>query len=319
MRYVNQVDECQIWKGYEGAGNNCRIETVMEHSPRAGGEYVITREAKHMINDGLGDSHKARLTTILVDQRMQGVIWPTVTPELIEQAKNNAPLPVYERADRLLRFIASQIKMVGKRLSLSEQSYGAYAHSESIDWLEIDYLIKYLTENGWVRGTGYMGGHSIEVTVAGYNRIAEQAVNVNSAQAFVAMWFDKSMDDAFAKGIKPAIADAGYRPSRIDAIEHIGKIDDAIIAEIRRSKFIVADFTQGPDGARGGVYYEAGFARGLGLPVIFTCRNDSMENVHFDTNHYNHIVWDGPDDLREKLKNRILAVLGEGPRIQRNA
>ena len=38
-----------------------------------------------------------------------------------------------------------------------------------------------------------------------------------------------------------------------------------------------------------------------------------MEKLHFDTAHYNHIVWTTPEELREKLKTRILAVIGEGP------
>lgn len=42
---------------------------------------------------------------------------------------------------------------------------------------------------------------------------------------------------------------------------------------------------------------------GLGIPVIYTCRQDEMQNAHFDTNHYNHIAWkDGPE-LRERLTN----------------
>ena len=121
------------------------------------------------------------------------------------------------------------------------------------------------------------------------------------------------MDESYRNGVAPAVRDAGYNPLRIDQKEHINKIDDEIIAEIRRSKFLISDFTQGSDGARGGVYYEAGFAHGLGLPVIFTCRGDSLDNLHFDTNHYNHIVWTNSADLREKLTQRILAVMGTGP------
>ena len=102
-------------------------------------------------------------------------------------------------------------------------------------------------------------------------------------------------------------------PSGLTEKEHTNKIEDEIIAEIRRSRFIVADFTQGDSGPRGGVYYEAGFAHGLGLPVIFTCKEGDKDELHFDTNHYNHIVWTTPEDLREKLKNRIRAVIGEGP------
>ena len=127
------------------------------------------------------------------------------------------------------------------------------------------------------------------------------------------MWFDDSMNDVLKNGIEPAIEDAGYKPVRIDRKEHINKIEDEIIAELRRSRFVVADFTHGDDGARGGVYYEAGFAHGLDLPVIFTCREDAVDTLHFDTEHYNHIVWITPEELREKLKNRILAVIGEGP------
>lgn len=147
----------------------------------------------------------------------------------------------------------------------------------------------------------------------GFSHIADQATNVDLAQAFVAMWFDPSMDDAYSQGIQPAIEEAGYKALRIDQKLHNNKIDDEIIAEIRRSKFLIADFTQGEDGARGGVYYEAGFAHGLGLKVIFTCREDAIEEVHFDTNHYNHVVWATPVELHKGVKDRILAEFGQGP------
>ena len=118
---------------------------------------------------------------------------------------------------------------------------------------------------------------------------------------------------AFEKGIHPAIKDAGYNSFRIDEKEHLNKIDDQIIAEIRRSRFIVADFTHGKGGPRGGVYYEAGFAHGLNIPVIFTCRKDGLDNIHFDTRQYPHIVWETPEQLRDMLANRIGAVIVDGP------
>ncbi len=104
-----------------------------------------------------------------------------------------------------------------------------------------------------------------------------------------------------------------YKPFRIDQKEHNRKIDDEIVAEIRRSRLVVADFTQGDDGARGGVYYEAGFAHGLNIPVIFTCRKDVLNKIHFDTRQYNHIVWETPVELRQRLAARISAEIGDGP------
>ena len=53
------------------------------------------------------------------------------------------------------------------------------------------------------------------------------------------MWFDDSMDYVWNRGIKLGIEDAGYNPFRIDGKEHTGKIDDEIIAEIKRSRFVV--------------------------------------------------------------------------------
>ena len=193
---------------------------------------------------------------------------------------------------------------------------------ESINGNEIEYLINYLLKAKLLETPiGAFGPpvdslgvpYEVTVSVEGHNQIEQQGTNTDSSQAFVAMWFHDNTSAAYEHGIKPGIELAGYRPLRIDQKPDLNKIDDEIIAEIRRSRFLVADFTHGPDGARGGVYYEAGFAHGLGLPVIFACSKDSMETLHFDTNHCNHIVWKTPDELREKLKNRILAVIGEGP------
>jgi hypothetical protein len=130
-----------------------------------------------------------------------------------------------------------------------------------------------------------------------------------SSQAFVAMWFGPEMTDAYDNGFKPAISGSGYDPLRIDRKEHDRKIDDEIIAEIRRSAFVVADFTE----HRGGVYYEAGFAHGLGRRVIFTCKTDHLSKLHFDVRQYVTICWNTPADVVAPLQNRILALFGAGP------
>ncbi len=127
------------------------------------------------------------------------------------------------------------------------------------------------------------------------------------------MWFDGEMRETYDKGIEPAIKDAGYKPMRIDRKQNVIKIDDEIIAEIRRSRFLVADMTHGEKGARGGVYFEAGFALGLGLPVLYSCREDPVSELHFDTRQYFHILWETPEELRRELVKRIGAVVGDGP------
>jgi hypothetical protein len=130
-----------------------------------------------------------------------------------------------------------------------------------------------------------------------------------SATGFCAMWFSQDVQSLWSEVIEPAIRESGYEPLRIDSKQHNGKIDDEIMASIRSARFVVSDFT----GNRGGVYYEAGFAHGLGLPVIFMCQ--AGDELHFDVRQYNCIFWakDQLEDARTRLKNRILATLGQGP------
>ena len=343
---TNQIATCRIWgEGYMAVGQSIPepSKVVVTESDRAGGGYVILGSVGRHI-DGLDDGEKARLTTWLVDQRLQGNNCPTVTEEIVEYAIGRHRLPIYERADRLLIFLSKQTIVAGEPILLFEHSddlgpfprdpfghpiypdtptnpvfLSAMAWSESTSVDEISYLVSYLEEEGWVREThkrsrGGMipSSYRYRVTVSGHVRIADEAAIADTSQAFVAMWFDDSLSSVYDKGIAPAIQDCGFKAKRIDRDPAVDKIDDAIIAEIRRSRFLVADFTHGKEGARGGVYYEAGFAHGLGIPVIFTCRDDMIDEIHFDTRQYAHIVWNSTSELRNSLRDRILARIGEG-------
>jgi len=62
-----------------------------------------------------------------------------------------------------------------------------------------------------------------------------------------------------------------------------------------------------------GVYFEAGFALGLGLMVIPTCRADEVAKLHFDIKHLNTLLWNTPTELADGLNRRIRAVMGAGP------
>ncbi len=334
MNYADLFgEECLIWPGYaakvykEVDGRNGYF---VEHSSRAGGSYSLAREAKDLL-DGLDAHAKEKITTRLVDQRSLGNAIPRVTGTLIEEAKSARELTADERAKRLLGFLAQQTTNLGSEVwvaimepwyddtSLATESdvaCHAMAISESALFQELEYLLEYLGSAGWIElrksGAGTVG---CIVTVDGYRQIAEQEVNPSSDRVFVAMWFDDSMVDARENGIKPAILNTGYTPRLINEKPDVDKIDDEIIGEIRRSRFLVADFTHGDKGARGGVYYEAGFALGLGLTVIRSCRKDVIDRneLHFDVRQHHHIVWETPDELRIGLEARILALVGEGP------
>ena len=312
---------CPIWgNGYSADGYYLQdIRTwVIKDSPRAGGGYRVGQIGLSAVRE-LEDSQKSRLTTHLIDLRMQGVEWPIVTEEMAEDAKNGDSLRIPERAERLLRYFAdhSQDIGAGHYIGLGDSAeWRALAWSESKDWLRVFKIAEYLASKHWIKLSDRGGSAEIEVLVDGYSRVAQESRKVDYTQAFVAMWIDDEMNAAYDCGIKPAIEEAGYKSIRIDRERSVDKIDDAIIANIRKSRFLVADFTHGKKGARGSVYYEAGFAHGLNIPVIFACRKDMINSLHFDTRQYAHIEWESPQDLRTKLLDKIIAFVVDRPENQ---
>lgn len=285
-----------------------------------------------MASLGLDDREKARLTTWMIEQRRLGVERPELRllyrqkddgfVNNIESITQRPNMAVHARADELLKYIREKSPYIGFNFELFPketdphiQTMEMLAYTESVEEAEVAFLRDYLLESARIKYVKGLEGYTVTISPEGFAHLAtlEQTV-IDSSQAFVAMWFDDSVKEAWIQGIEPAIRNAGYDPVRIDNQEYIGKIDDEIIAEIRRSRFIVADFTQGDDGARGGVYYEAGFAHGLNIPVIYTCKKGSMKHVHFDTRQYNHIDWKNPEELKKRLEDRISAVIGDGPR-----
>ena len=312
---MNEESHCPIW-GTPASGKSLfdKLEKLMD-SPRAGGQYFISTTAIGCLPPD--DRVRARLTTWLVDQRRLGNECPEILQQTITDAEQQKNLSVHNRADRLLQYIGDQTVEIGTPFVFTSEEMrttAIAAWSESVSENEVLYLLDYLDKQSWIekRSTSAYSNRFI-LTVEGYARLAElETANAESSKGFVAMWFNPSTDEAWEEGIKRGIEDAGYEAVRIDRKEHNNKIDDEIIAEIRRSRFVVADFTQGEDGARGGVYYEAGFAHGLGIEVIFTCREDALQNVHFDTRQYNHIVWETPEELRHRLAKRISARIKDG-------
>ena len=321
---TTKITSCPIW-GLEFQAEGYLDEPTrtyyVDDSCRTGGGYIVPEVTLNRSIRNLDASSKARLTTWLIDQRLQGEKLPKIDENIVDYVKNRPALAIHERSDRLLRSIARKSNKVGDRVSYRSNVFvedglpcdpnlcNALAWSESTSETELEFYFNYLLDAGWILGDSL----SLEVTVSGYTRIAELSVNSVLSQAFVAMWFGDEMDTPYSQGIEPAIKEAGYSPMRIDRKLDVEKIDDAIIAEIRRSRFLVADFTHGENGVRGGVYFEAGFAMGLGIPVFFTCRSDMVTKLHFDTRQYAHIVWSTPEQLRFALRDRILARMGSGP------
>lgn len=253
--------------------------------------------------------HTHLLAGWIRDQNDTGILWPRLDLEQYRRIVATSRPPLRERADRALRYL---VRAFGKLDAWYDPAATAFdlelqGRTYSANPDEVNVLFQILLEQGRIRKSA---GGAVAMSVDGL--LSAEAMGNSGAeftQGFVAMSFDASMTEAWRAGFHPAIEATGFRPFRIDAKDFLGGISDEIMAEIKRARFVVADYT----GNKAGVYFEAGYALGLGKVVIPTCRADEIKGLHFDIRHLNTLSWESPADLAAGLRKRIAAVVGSGP------
>jgi hypothetical protein len=233
----------------------------------------------------------------------------TVTAESSRTMADAAPRTVPERTNRLLINLAGVSRYAGERIEIFPDRDCQLAYASNGQ--ELMSQLHYLMLDGLLEDQGVLTDPPIfrwaAVSLKGWARVEQLRSGTTSfSQAFVAMSFDPALAWIYTQGIEPAVRDAGYQPLILSRQEHADRVDERIVLELNRSRFVVAEFTQ----HRPSVYFEAGYAVGRGLPVIWTCRDEDYEAAHFDTRQYNHIVWRTADELRERLYTRIKVVVG---------
>lgn len=215
---------------------------------------------------------------------------------------------VREKLNILLRYVAKLSGFPGQSIAIDTANDYSVVCGKNAK--EAQFCVDSLKDQGLISVELTMDKTPLcRITASGWQELERQEQSgAESPNGFIAMWFDPSQDTA-REAIKAAIAEAGYLPIRIDEVQHVNRIDDEIIARIRSSKFMVADFT----GQRQGVYFEAGFMLALGRQVIWICHESAFSDVHFDARQYNTIVYSDLLNLKSNLRLRIEAILGKGP------
>ena len=252
----------------------------------------------------------------------------------VERLVNLTTPSVDEKAQKLLKYLAKEFKIAGDNLRFNIGSLSGILNSIkqnkpienrsgganillamlSSSWAQKESELHFLLHDYLINNRKYLfsastSGGVFRITPEGWAYLEElKSKNPESNIAFIAMSFNSKLNKLFDPYIINAVLDSGYKPVRIDKHEHINRIDDEIIALIKQSKFLIAEFTD----QRGGVYFESGFALGLDLRVIWICKRSEIKRLQFDINHFNFILWkEGElDHFQKALQNRIEHVLG---------
>jgi hypothetical protein len=218
-----------------------------------------------------------------------------------EIAESHKRTTVPEKLDLLLRYFAKLAPTPGLMFDPSEADR-AYVLFDAASGTETSYLTDVLVDEALIKRV--TGGRCV-ITPRGWAALSAGAPNGEPGTCFVAMAFRPDMDLVYDAGFAVAIRNCGLTGVRADRPAHNDRIDDQIMARIRRCQVLIADFTY----HRRGVYFEAGFAQGLGRTVVWTCRHDHLKRAHFDTRQYSHVVWNDVDDLANKLEAKMRATI----------
>lgn len=130
-----------------------------------------------------------------------------------------------------------------------------------------------------------------------------------SNQVFMALQFNSEADTFYQQYLKPAVEALGLELKDLRELSKAGKLTSQMEAEIRQSKLVIADITPVEGKHNANVYWEAGFAQGLGKPVIYMANKRSMEETKlpFDTASHLHILYDfsSPEEAMQDLQAKI--------------
>jgi len=334
--FCNSDDITEVYEGFGG-------KLLSYYCPRCG-SLSFTEEAVLVIEGGkFNEEEKKKISIVTRNEYERSGQKLLLTTDYLDQIlERYRPLGALEKIDNALLNLDRISEGVGYPMQIDYQDDFPYYHCNRPR--ELKNILSFLCEGGFINVRDRLNPHEdLYIATKGYEKLKDlKKLGKDSQQCFVAMSLAPEMNNVFELAIKPGIEyieegenESRFRALRIDNKEHTNDINDEIIAEIRRSRFMVCDLT----GYRGGVYWEAGFAYGLGLEVIYTCRKDwikaeplkdtkgkvinklldsngnkieiKKDGIHFDLEHRNRIDWKEIDleGFEDKLKKRIKAVI----------
>ena len=237
-----------------------------------------------------------------------------LTPIDFKWVLDNIELPTpAQQADNLILYLSEHTQQLGQCIEIEYDSPQSgkkiQAWIGAVDRTNLLEILKELTNNKLLTHPQQPSAASwrTSLTIAGWNRAEElKKVNKQSTQAFMAMKFEQQQQQFIKDKLAPVIKKMGFDLKLLpDIVSTENLIDNKLRVAIKRSRFLICDLTHGNRGA----YWEAGYAEGLGLPVIYICEKkilDAKQDIHFDVSHQEIYSWeDGNEESIQSFLSKI--------------
>jgi hypothetical protein len=271
------------------------VDATLFHCPLCG-DFVLSRTLISTLPYKLQQNKdaSAKISHALRTMQQTNKCTELNTYTVDEILKRPLPTP-REQADLFIRWLAENVEGPGETIWVEPATHRSIIGAKTDEGFGL--VLKHLFEAGLANGNlseAMSAPTAADVTLSfdGWDYYEElRHGGVTYRKGFIAMKFgDPILDKLLAEILKPCAKQAGFELLRLDDTPKAGLIDDKLRVEIQSSDFLVADLTHDNSGA----YWEAGYAEGLGKPVIYICEKDKFESAktHFDTNHHLTIIWD---------------------------
>ncbi len=260
--------------------------------------------------------HRARLGHLIRSSASKGAI-PSIDSAFVQNfvaGGHRGPTPA-EQVINLVRLIGDHVTQTGTPFAADEATpvtIGAF------DAASLYHLFRQLSEKRVLFNTGNIerkslaGGNETiaawDLTLDGWEKYQLERRGLAAGNyGFLAMQFGEDNLDNLANDIiRPRVKTAlGYDIVDMRQVARAGLIDNIMRQHIRDSAFVVVDLTHDNSGA----YWEAGYAEGLGKPVIYICETKKFKKAktHFDTNHCTTVLWSRNE--QDKFATDLIATL----------
>ncbi len=276
--------------------------------PRCG-VYSATNE--FMYFDPQRSSEIGYILSGLTRERNETTDVPNINTKNAKALATSYPAPdissIEEKANKFLQRLRIRTKYYGETIRFRDikMEYPlAYAKNSNefislLDLLKDKNLIKYDISK-------MPGGNEplleASLLAEGWNLTNNLgSANKDSEQGFVAIWFDDLMNESIA-AIEEGIRAAQFTQICIKGELFPEGIMDKPLSEIRKSRFVVVDLTHN----RPSVFFEAGFAHGLGLEAIYVYKElPDKDPLEFYVKHYQCYKYESSQDYKEIVKNAM--------------
>lgn len=208
------------------------------------------------------------------------------------------PASLEEKADLLLTYFHRRSSGPNEPVVIN-QLPEQYNLTYSPNLQEFVHIIEKLREARLIERSG----STIRLTEKGWEEAAAKAGGKQLKPCFVILADHDGMRTEWSEKVFPKIEGCGYFP-RLAGKPEAGKVGNDTIRLMSGSKLLIADLSvPSPE-----VYFAAGLALGLDVPVVWTVNRKEADRLPIKTDQVRPFVWDRAEELADMLQHRIKAL-----------